>query len=178
MTCIVGLVDNGKVYIGGDSAGVSGYSITARNDDKVFRNGDFVMGFTSSFRMGQLLRYHFNPPPCNTWDIERYMVTDFIDGVRSCLKDGGFARISNNEEHGGVFLVGFKDRLFQIDSDYQVGWNTNNFDAVGCGDHLALGAMHILKDLKLTATEKILAALSAAETYSAGVRSPFKVVSL
>ena len=42
MTCIVGLVEKGNVYIGGDSAGVGGYSLTVRADRKVFRNGDFV----------------------------------------------------------------------------------------------------------------------------------------
>lgn len=178
MTCIVGLVDNKKVYIGGDSAGVAGYSLIVRNDDKVFKNGEFIMGFTSSFRMGQLLRYYFSPPPCNTWDVEKYMVTDFVDAVRRCLKEGGFAHISNNEEEGGVFLVGFKERLFKIEGDYQVAWNTVPFDAVGCGDHLALGAMHILNKLEKTPEEKITAALQVAETYSAGVRGPFKIVSL
>ena len=57
MTCIVGLVHEGVVYIGGDSAGVGGMSLTVRADEKVFQNGEFLMGFTTSFRMGQLLRY-------------------------------------------------------------------------------------------------------------------------
>ena len=52
MTCIVGLIDGRRVWMGGDSAGVSGLDITVRADAKVFRNGDFLIGFTSSFRMG------------------------------------------------------------------------------------------------------------------------------
>jgi hypothetical protein len=51
MTCIVGLVDGGRVWLGGDSAGVSGWDLTVRADRKVFRNGPYVMGFTTSFRM-------------------------------------------------------------------------------------------------------------------------------
>ena len=35
MTCIVGLVHEGVVYIGGDSAGVGGLSLTVRADEKV-----------------------------------------------------------------------------------------------------------------------------------------------
>ena len=58
MTCIVGLIDGRRVWMGGDSAGVSGLDITVRADAKVFRNGDFLIGFTSSFRMGQLLAFH------------------------------------------------------------------------------------------------------------------------
>jgi len=64
MTCIVGLVENGKVYIGGDSAGVAGLDITTRKDEKVFQKENMIFGFTSSFRMGQILRYSFkNPRP-------------------------------------------------------------------------------------------------------------------
>lgn len=65
MTCIVGLVDKGSIYMGGDSAGVAGLSVTTRADEKVFLNGPFIMGFTTSFRMGQILRYKFVPPDQN-----------------------------------------------------------------------------------------------------------------
>ena len=58
MTCIVGMVDGqGTVYIGADSLAAGGYQKTIRKDAKVFTNGIAVMGYTSSFRMGQLLRY-------------------------------------------------------------------------------------------------------------------------
>jgi hypothetical protein len=82
MTCIVGLEHQGKVYIGADSAGVQGYNVTCRSDEKVFQNKDFILGFTSSFRMGQLLRYSFNPPtqPANKDDMH-YLATDFITAV-------------------------------------------------------------------------------------------------
>lgn len=59
MTCIVGLVENNKVYIGGDSAGVAGLSLMKRADEKVFKKDEFIFGFTSSFRMGQLIGGNF-----------------------------------------------------------------------------------------------------------------------
>ncbi len=177
MTCIVGLIHNDKVYLGGDSAGVSGYAICSRGDSKVFTNGEFIMGFTSSFRMGQLLRYSFVPPVCDTWDVERYMAIDFVDGVRKCLKDGGFAREESGEESAGTFLVGFKNRLFMIDTDYQVGWNNASFDACGCGQDLAMGAMFALSDIDMSPEQKILKSLAAAAEFSAGVTGPFNIVS-
>ena len=42
MTCIVGYRDDNNVYIAGDSAGVAGYSLQIRADEKVFRNKDFI----------------------------------------------------------------------------------------------------------------------------------------
>src|SRR4051812_42965869 len=111
MTAIVGLVHDGTVHIGGDSAGGGGYSLTIRADAKVFTNGPYVMGFTSSFRMGQLLHHALKPPEPDG-DLEAFMTTTFIDAVRECLKTGGWAAKENEREEGGVFLVGVHGRLF------------------------------------------------------------------
>lgn len=171
MTCIVGIADRGKVFIGGDSAGVGGYSLTVRADKKVFRNGDFVMGFTSSFRMGQLLHHAFTPPKRHPdVDLDKFMVTEFINGVRDCLKSGGYAEKHHEAEVGGVFLVGFAGRLFRIDVDYQVGEAVDGYDAVGCGEDIANGSLFSTKGKPV---DRLRMALEAAERHSAGVRGPF-----
>ena len=51
MTCIVGLLHNKTIYIGGDSAGSNSSDLRVRKDTKVFENGPFLMGFTTSFRI-------------------------------------------------------------------------------------------------------------------------------
>lgn len=175
MTCIVGLVDKGTVYIGGDSAGVADYSLMVRADQKVFTNGEFIFGFTSSFRMGQVLRYKLKPPhrePAR--DVMTYMVSDFVDAVRDCLKSSGFAKKENDVERGGTFLVGYQGRLFRIEGDYQVGETTNGYDACGCGEDIARGSMFASKGAD--AGKRILQALKAAGYHSAGVCGPFKVL--
>lgn len=175
MTCIVGLVDKGKVYIGGDSAAVGGgYSFVVRNDRKVFRNGDFVMGFTSSFRMGQLLAFNFNPPkPRQGADVFAYMVTDFVDAARATMKAGGFTRVKDQtSEEGGTFLVGYKGRLFSIQDDFQVGETCHGFDACGCGDQIALGSLFSTANLR-DPEKRVMQALASAQAFSAGVRAPF-----
>lgn len=174
LTCIAGLVANGKVYIGGDSAGVTGWSLTVRADQKVFRNGPFLIGFTTSFRMGQLLRYSFSPPVrVFGQDLYAYMVTDFINGVRECLKGGGFAERDKDVEKGGNFLVGYAGRLFAIESDYQVGEESSGLSACGTGSDTALGALYATATLP--PLDRIRIALEAAERFSAGVRGPFHI---
>ncbi|KOR88769.1 hypothetical protein [Paenibacillus solani] len=179
MTCIVGLVDDGKVYIGGDSAGVAGLSLTIRADEKAFRKGEFIMGFTSSFRMGQLLRYKldipYHKPELDTYE---YMVTEFVEAVRRCLKDGGYSRNDSGEESGGTFLVGYRGELFMIENDFQVGRPAAVYDAVGCGSEIAKGSLFSSGRLTdLSPVERIRDALRAAEQFSAGVRGPFVIVS-
>ncbi len=172
MTCICGLVDSGKVYIGADSAGVAGLGIEVRLDEKVFTNSGFVIGFTSSFRMGQLLRYSFTPPRRHPEeDLMKYMVTEFIDAVRTCFRSGGYLETHNGVESGGFFLVGVEGRLFKIESDYQVAECADGYTATGCGEEFALGALFATKDLP--AIERLEFALKAAEKHSAGVCGPF-----
>lgn len=174
MTCIVGVVDKGSVYIGGDSAGVAGWDLVIRRDAKVFRNGPFLFGFTSSFRMGQLLRYAFTPPehPADM-DVDRYLSTAFVDAVRECLKAGGYAKKDNEKEEGGVFLLGYRGRLLHIGSDYQVGEAFDGYDACGCGDSVARGAL--FAGARLRPEMRLRTALLAAERWNNGVRGPFIV---
>jgi len=179
MTCIVGLVDNGTVYMGGDSAGVEGYNITERKDSKVFTNGEFIMGFTSSFRMGQLLRYKFKPPKRSSKKgIMRYMVTDFVDSVRECFTEGGYAGSdSKGREEGGRWLVGYKSRLFEIDSDYQVGEGVLKYESIGVGNEYALGSMYTSEDWD-SPEARVKTALKAACKFNGGVTKPLRIVKL
>lgn len=174
MTCIVGLVEDGQVFIGGDSAGIAGWALTLRKDVKVFRNGDFLIGGTSSFRMLQLLHHAFVPPGYDeSISLEKYMSTTFVDAIRQCLKDGGWAQKTSEQESGGVFLVGFRGRLFQIEGDYQVGEAIDGYNAVGCGSDVALGVLYATSNMK--PKKRIELALQGAEHLNAGVRGPFYV---
>ena len=176
MTCIVGLVHEGTVFIGGDSAGVAGLSLVVRADEKVFRNGDFLMGFTTSFRMGQLLRYNLYPPRRHPDDdIHQYMVVDFVNAVRGCLKAGGYASKEDEVESGGTFLVGYAGHLFTVNSDYQVGIPEDGFAAVGSGQDIALGALFATQG-QATPRDRVLTALRSAERFNAGVRGPFHIL--
>lgn len=177
MTAIAGFVHEGKVWIGGDSAGVSGRDLTVRKDAKVFKNGEFLFGFTSSFRMGQLLRFAFTPPTqTEKQEPYAYMCTDFVNAVRSCLKTGGYAKKDNEVESGGTFLVGYRGRLFIVDSDYQVGESLDGYEAAGCGYAIVKGALFATKTME--PRQRMEIALNAAERHSAGVRGPFVVESI
>lgn len=177
MTAVAAVVADGKVWVGGDSAGVGvrSLSLEQRADSKVFVNGPYVMGFTTSFRMGQLLRWAFVPPTHHS-DIEdeRFMSTSFVDAVRQCLKTGGYARKDSEAEYGGTFVVGYHGKLWVVEDDYQVAEPLAKFTAVGCGWQLALGSLHATPSV--TPEQRLLTALGAAERFSAGVRAPFTVV--
>lgn len=174
MTCIVGIAHKGRVWVGGDSAGTGGWDQTIRADEKVFENGPMVFGFTTSFRMGQLLRYGLTVPRHHPdVDVMKYMCTSFIDAVRDTLKSGGWAANKDGAEKGGEFLVGYRGRLFHIGSDYQVGESVDGYAACGCGESYALGSLYCTTG---TPDARITSALEAAAYFSAGVAGPFVTV--
>lgn len=177
MTCIIGYVDKGKVYMGSDSAGVGGWTLTRVAQPKVFQVGDFLFGYTTSFRMGYLINFAFTPPEIGGEDLVKYLNTSFIDAIRKVLKDGGFASKSNEVENGGTFLVGHSSgRLFTVQDDYAVIESNLNFASVGCGSQLALGAMSALQSYSGTPFWRIKKSLEIVENLSSGVCGPFHII--
>ncbi len=178
MTCIVAIAEEGRVVMGGDSAGVNGWDLQIRRDPKVFKRGAYLMGFTSSFRMGQLLRFdgELPEPPADDDDLERFMAKVFIASVRRILFEGGFSRKENNEETGGRFLVGLRGSLVCMGPDFTVETCAEPYMAVGCGASVALGALCALRERVPDPRERATIALEAAHTWSAGVRPPFLIL--
>ena len=176
MTCIVGITDGKTVHLGGDSASVGGMSISRTLHPKVFQNGPYVIGYTSSFRMGQLLEFGEIPKPTKPErkNLYRFMVTRFVPAIREIFKEGGFLKVESSVEEGGTFLVGLRGELFIVDDDFQVQQKPEHFTACGCGTAIALGALYVAndKDLKV----RLQSALEAAEQFSAGVRGPFHFI--
>lgn len=176
MTAIVALIDQKKnVWVGGDSAGVSGQFINQRKDPKVFIKDGFIFGFTSSFRMGQILHYRFTPPERKNQSVETYMNTDFIEAVRGCFKQYSFG--DNDTKKGGQFIVGYAGEIFLVDSDFQIGLLYDKYASVGAGYISCLGALYAIEKSELQfmmePAEKITLALRAAEKHNTGVCGPF-----
>jgi len=177
MTAIAGITDGMTVWLGGDSAGVSGTSLSVRADPKVFVSGPYVVGFTTSFRMGQLLRYAFAPPsPEPGADLHEHMCTAFIGALRACLKAGGWASRKDDQESGGNFLAGTGGRLFEVFSDYSVAERVGFYAATGCGEDVVMGALHATEGLGMDPELRLRTALAAAAYHSTGVCAPFLVV--
>lgn len=175
MTCIVGLRHGKDVLVGGDSSGIAGWELTIRKDPKVFISGRYAIGFTTSFRIGQLLQHKLKlpAPPKTDSDLYAFMVNEFVEATRECLKAGGVASKDKEVEQGGTFIVAVSGRLFVVESDYQVVESALPFVAIGSGSSYALGSLATSKGEPVARVEK---ALAVAEQFSIGVRGPFHVV--
>jgi len=178
MTCIVGLVHKDKVYMGGDSCGSSVSSWTYVGNPKVFKvQNKFLIGCTSSFRMIDLLTHKLNVQrehPDDSDDL--FMRTTFIEGVRNCLKEGGFAKTSAPES-GGNFLVGYNGKLYEVQGDYSILNCPDWGSSVGSGEGPARGSLWTTRNDK-DPKKRVQIALEAAEAVVPSVRGPMVILDM
>ena len=177
MTCIVGLRDGDRVWVGADSLASNGHIMWDMLDPKIFRNGDFLIGCSGSPRAAQLMQHAFSPPKKHADDDpKKYMATAFITELRDCFRSGGVCQKNNEVETVDVWtLVCFRSRIFHICSDFQIGERREGFDAIGSGEQFALGSL--LSTVDKDPEHRVLLALQAAETYCTSVRGPFVIES-
>jgi ATP-dependent protease HslVU (ClpYQ) peptidase subunit len=173
MTCIIGLLDNNEVYMGCDSLTVAGWDLTVlKNECKVFEKDKFMIGTAGSSRLAQIIQYKFEPPYHKPEvDTKKYMVAEFMEELRKCLKDSEF--ISKDTQGqvymDGVAIIGYNGMLFTVDCDFNI-MAEGNETAIGCGRNYALGCLFATTG---TPEERLTKALEAAANFSAGVCPPF-----
>lgn len=173
MTCIVGIANNGKVYIGADSLGSNGFTKEVRAEHKVFENGDFLIGCSGSIRMMNILQWRFIPPEYKKNDnLHRFMCVEFIDSMQKCFVENGYCKKDEVWEFDSELLVGISGKLFKIESDFQVA--ELEYTATGGGEYHALGSLY---NSKLKSPKKdIIKALECAENFVVSVQRPFIVM--
>lgn len=161
--------------MGADSCVSTGWTARTLRQPKVFRNGDFLIGYAGSVRMLNVLRYQVqigSQDAAQTDD--EYVMCSFIEAVREQCKDLGVSTIEDNQEQSvGSFLVAYRQKLYDVAPDFSVCSYADDLYACGSGSDIALGAMAALQDMEPVA--RIRRALGIAERYGYGVAGPFHV---
>ena len=179
MTCVVGLLDKGDVWMGADSQSSDDddFSIECKIP-KIFRKGPFVIGTSGSKRARQLIHYAMQMPDHpGRMSGEEYMSTLFVDALRACLTDGGYAeKVDDAERFGSEYLVGYRGNIFTVCSDYQVSIPTDGFTATGSGRDFAHASLFTTKGINIPPKKRVLLALKSAARYSCCVGGRFHIV--
>jgi hypothetical protein len=139
MSCIVGLEFEGGVVLGGDHGAVADTDLTRIEQSKVFRLGEMIIGFVESFRMGQVVRYSLKPTRQRCVDDVEHLATVFVEQLRSLYGEAGV--LSDTGEAPGALLIGYRHRLYSIDTDFHVARSLTGYEAIGSGAPFALGSL-------------------------------------
>lgn len=176
MTVIVGLKHKGSVYLGCDSQGSGGWDKRNREDSKIFIAHGIGYGFTSSYRMGQIIKFHSEEAlhKCRETDVYGYVVKCLVPMYRDILGKHGYKQTVNGEESGGTFLVAIDGCLFCVHDDFQVGEVTEEYDSVGCGAYYALGSLYSYENAN--PEKRIIKAIDTADNFSNGCGGETKII--
>ena len=180
ITCIVGMVQDNKVYIGGDSATTNGNRRTIKESSKAIKRGEFVMGGAGYAVVNQIMSHVTTLPPIyeNQTPID-YMINTFLPLFRKTVKEIGQMIIKDHKETtDSQFLIGYRGHLFKIGVDLNVLESIDGYDCIGSGGAYALGVLHATKDSSLSPEERITKGLEAASYFDSFVYPPFEIESV
>lgn len=169
MTCIIGVVKDGVVYMGADSVLTERCNVLeTASASKIFHLGRYVVGFCGTMSHIQQLQYSdYDPPVTDDSDTYRFVV--------NCIAP----RVGYKLEANDRLLIGVNRELFTIASGpfvYKVPDEVGKVGvAIGSGCEVAQGALHVTRD-DTDVHRRIVNALLASEYYINTVRAPFVVV--
>jgi len=178
MTLIASYIDKDKtVWLCGDSIGCSENNKTTRADMKIFYKDGYVVGFTSSYRFGQIIRHYVKLPAIPKKTRNHNHIIKIIELISEKLHDNHWGQELNNHRWGGQLIIGWPGNLYSIDTDFQYSQSVDPFLCVGSGSNYALGALSSLSSNTILKPEGLL--LQAARTSSkfcATVGPPYHII--
>jgi len=173
MTCIVAKIHKGKVHMAGDRLGSNGF--TKKEFPlikKVFKNGDFLIGYTTSFRMGQLLKHSWAPPKKSLDDTDdTYIFKTVPESILALFESSKFGHKDKTDYIAGNFLFGWRGRLFEMEDDMSV-LEHEDMAAVGSGAYHALASLRTMEVIGWhddNPEAALVTAIQVASEYQVGV---------
>jgi len=180
MTCIVSVVEDGTVWMGGDSFahyGAESGDVHISSDPKVQIVGPCIVGIAGPSIVKDILRTQKWPKKTRKSAFD-YLWSEFVPRLRKeCERRGLIENKGGGETVPMQMLVGLHGELFNVDSGFNVGVVTRGYDSVGM-HAVALGALWATRNAKLPPAVRIEIALNAEVEHSALVRGPFHILSL
>ena len=169
MSCVIGLVEDGKIFFGAD-----GFATTEDGErrpivcNKIFRNKKYLIGYTGSVRTGQLVEPAYFDAPDDISELAESMREHLY--ARGCVAtaEGGISMQTSN------FLIAYDDKLFEILMDFQLNEVLGNYTSIGSGAAYAMGAMYVLNKSKIEPVRKLELALDAASFFHTSVGPPYQ----
>jgi ATP-dependent protease HslVU (ClpYQ) peptidase subunit len=168
MSTVIGIVDNGKVWMGADS-----FATTMDGErrrivcKKIFTNAKYLIGFIGSVRTGQVIRPEYFTPPDDIMELPDAMFEQFTK--KGCISINRESQVPLME---GNFLIATPDgKLFEILVDFQMN-EIEDHTAIGSGSNFAVGSLYTTRNIA-DHKKRLLVALEAAALYDTSTGPPF-----
>lgn len=159
MTCIIAHATRTSSFIAADKLGSNNFTKAIQSEPKIFEKefdsrvleegfiptihkDTMTIGYTTSFRMGQLLKHCLVLPEKQpTQSFKEYLVQSVVPAIRTLFREEWGSRADNQDVGGGQFIILHKHKIYEIHEDFCVLEPKNNISAVGSGAYHAIAAM-------------------------------------
>lgn len=182
MTCIVAVAKDGVVYMGGDRLVSAGQTIYSGGPKIYFieNNGkrEFLFGDAGQIRVGNLLKsVAFEMETID--DPVLMLVNNVIPAIRELIDENGATqRFEDGSDAYNNMLVGYRGRLFHIDSVLGVTEPSGGYFASGSAGDVALGSLATTQNTGIPPKERLQLALEASAKHHCFVAEPFDFLEL
>ena len=176
MTTIVGVQYEDSCIIASDSrVAADGKVYTHPEMVKAVERGSYIIGGAGDYRALQVVLHGWQPPIVTAkakTNLYEFVINKVAPSLKTTLSDAGIEFTKSPDNPDGKFelslLIGINGVLFEIDSDFAVAMNDNNFYGIGSGGDFALGALH--------AGASVLDAMRIAAINNNGTSAPFYIL--
>ena len=179
MTCIVGINTGQKIIIAVDRLGSNGFTYSQYHE-KVFAKDGFIFGVSGCYRVLQLIKHKFVIPKMNVGQaVDNYIYNDFTDAFIKLIRENNCAINKDNiDSMGSNLLFGFKDKLYQMESNFQILSDCRGYDAIGSGCYHAMSSLYSTNDLNIVPEDRLKKAIVCASEFVVSVDSNIDFVEL
>lgn len=179
MTCIVGLVNKGDVWLGADSAATDrGLDRTIIGDPKVFIVNNVGFGVCGLPKVMDVVAHAIDIPTQTGGSDRKFLVSELVPALRSGLKAFECTADEDGQSYfEGAMLIGYRGKLYTLQGNFQLINAAAGYDATGSGGDAALGSLRHTGNIR-NPKKRLLKALETSAQHNAGVAGPFVLVTV
>lgn len=169
MSTAVGLIHEGKIYLGADGRATTDTAeIRPLKATKLFRSGPYLVAYIGSVRTGQVLMPSQFEFPDDILDLPDFMRVQFAE--KGCLERDE----NGNDQTSSNLLIGHKSKLYELLTDFQMN-EIEDYGAIGAGCHYSYGSLYTSEGYVNDPKKRVKMALEAAAEFNALTGPPFKI---
>jgi len=179
LTCIVGVIEDGEVWLGADGRSTAGDSVTSCINRKMARVGPLLIGVSGMPRVQQIIAHDFKCPEYSGGDVMAYLCREVVPAIRERLtaRDAIFEDKDDGcQNFGSHFLIACQGQLFMMDGNSAVYESQRSIECIGSGADVAFG--YLLGNTRDEPEQRIKGALRAASEVLNSCGPPFYVEKL
>lgn len=139
--------DDGGIYIGCDGVGSDNIQTRPAMNEKLWRQGGFLIGMSGSYRVTQVIRYQIAFPTHEEHiSTDEYVHNIWVRAVIKGLQEAGCVENNNGLMSMGAAsaLIGYRNRLFTFQNNFSFIEEMDGIHAIGAGWQVCIGALKAL----------------------------------